>query len=484
MRAAASPPPPTWLARFAELRGLVDEVAPAAWSDPRWWALVATIATTETRRAAATYLLSDAGPAGDTFMAWPAPRPVDPIGEAIGLARAARDAVAGLDGALIDQPLAGAIAIGPDGARLVPCALDHVAIAVGTRVALAPLAATDAELARAIAALAGGRMTAPLAAIDRRGPRAFCTISIGDDAWPTAHHGHRRAWVEEPERGGPWLGLARAGDHLIASTCHYAIDGYGHGLLAARIAERSRAPSTSTAPMTLPALAMVPDADPLAFAARAFAPIKAIDLAYRLGIILGDELGVRRGKAPTLQIPVAPGDRDDPERWRRRVLPAVASVRFIDGRPEPFAAFAARARIAIAREAAGVGLASRVLAAGRALPLPVRWKRRVAASPGGSPAWAAPLFDAVAGRGCVSLLRLPPQGERVPPIAASAPARTDAIGSVVVTLVDSGAPSATITVTGTGRWNSAAACARLIDQLAGGTIGSWDTYPTTPGDGS
>src|SRR6185295_4703167 len=53
VRATASPPPPTWLGRFAELRALVDEVAPAAWSDPRWWALVATIATAETRRAAA-----------------------------------------------------------------------------------------------------------------------------------------------------------------------------------------------------------------------------------------------------------------------------------------------------------------------------------------------------------------------------------------------------------------------------------------------
>jgi hypothetical protein len=139
--------------------------------------------------------------------------------------------------------------------------------------------------------------------------------------------------------------------------------------------------------------------------------------------------------------------------------------------PEPFAVFAERARIAIAREAAGAGLASRVLAAGRALPVPVRWKRRVAASSGGSSAWVAPLFDAIAGRACVSVLRLPPQhaAAGVPPIAApiaaSAPARTDAIGSLVVTLVDTGAPSATITVTGTGRWGTAAACAHVIDQL-------------------
>lgn len=222
--------------------------------------------------------------------------------------------------------------------------------------------------------------------------------------------------------------------------------------------------------MAIPELAVVAGAEPLAFAAREFPSVGAVVLAYRIGVMLGDELGVRRGKAPTIQIPVAPGARDDPDRWRRRVLPAVVSVRFADGVAEPFGAFAERAKVAIAREAAGMGLASRVLAAGRALPVPVRWKRRVAASPGGSSPWFAPLFDAIAGRACVSVLRIPPETPPgVPPIAApiaaSAPARTDAIGSIVVTLVDTGAPSATITVTGTGRWGTAPACAHVIDRI-------------------
>jgi hypothetical protein len=480
----------SWLGRIGELRALVDEVAPASWADPRWWALVSTIAAAETRRADGAYLLSDAGPATDTFMAWPAPRPRDPIGEAIALARAARTAIAELDGALIDQPLAGTIAIDAGGARMVPVALDAVAVAAGSRVAIAPLAATDAALVAAIAhLLAHGTVVAPLVPRDRDRARAFCTISLGDEAWPTARHGHRRGWADlapgAPGTGGPWLGLARAGDHLLASTCHYAIDGHGHALLAARIAQTVAAtpapsPAPSADPAVLPPLADVPGVAPLALAWRAWpGPARAIPIAYRLGTILGAELGIRRGKSPSIQIPVSPGDRDDPDRWRRRVLPALVSVRFADGVPEPPAVFAARARAAIAREADRKGLASRVLAAGRALPMPLRWKRRIAASPGGSSPWIAPLFDALAGRGCVSMLRLPPWGE-TPLVAASGPSRTDATGSVVVTLVDSGAAGTTVAVSGTGRWDSDVACARLIDQLLDRIkIDAW-----TPGDES
>src|SRR5688572_31057928 len=170
-----------YLERLGGLRGLVDEIAPASWSDPRWWALVSTVAAVETLPPRSAYLLSDASPGTDTFMAWPAPRPRDPIAEAIALGRAAAAAIGGLDGALIDQPLAGAIATGGDGARLAPLALplDTVAFAVGDQVALAPLAATDAALAAAITALAGGALVAPLAPLTAQAPpRACCTIAV------------------------------------------------------------------------------------------------------------------------------------------------------------------------------------------------------------------------------------------------------------------------------------------------------------------
>jgi hypothetical protein len=445
-----------YLERLGGLRGLVDEIAPASWSDPRWWALVSTVAAVETLPPRSAYLLSDASPGTDTFMAWPAPRPRDhdPIGEAIALARAAATAIGGLDGALIDQPLAGAIAIGGDGARLAPLALDTVAFAVGDQVALAPLDASDAALAAAITALAGGALIAPLAPLTAPPPaRACCTIAVGDDTWPTARHGHRRAWTAA---GGPWLGLARIGDHLIASTSHYAIDGYGHALLARAIAAALPSDGAAHDRVALPPLAAVPGAAPLAFASRTLAtPHRATTLAYRLGVLLGDQLGRRRGMSPTIQIPVAPGRRDDPDRWRRRVLPALVSVRWHDGAPEPEAVFARRAAAAIAREADGRGLASRVNAAGRAIPLPVRWKRQVAAPAADRASWVAPLYDILAGRGCVSVIR-----SESPAIAVSLPPRHDATGATVVTVVGS-----TLTVAGTGRWGTDAGCAELVDQL-------------------
>jgi len=477
---APFPPAPaaSYLRRIGGLRDLVDEVAPASWSDPRWWALVSAVAAVETRTGPAAYLLSDAGPATDTFMAWHAPAPADPVREAIALARAARAAIADLDGALVDQPLAGTIALDDRGARLAPVPLDQVAFAVGDRVTVAPLAASDAELYAALRGLAsGGPIAAPLVPLTRGRP--CCTVSIGEDAWATARHGHRRAWTARSGSpgavGGPWLGLARIGDHLIASTCHYAVDGFGHALLCREVARELRGPDTP-GPVTatahaLPPLAAVAGAVPLALAARAWrAPPPTIELAYRLGVILGDEVGVRRGMSPTIQIPVAPGHRDDPERWRRRVLPAVVSVRWLEDRPEPALTFTHRARAAIAREALGAGLASRVNAAGRALPVPVRWKR-LAASPGVASPWIAPLFDVLAGRTCVSSIRPPAGSEELPAlIAASSPARTDAIGATVVTVVG-GVAGATITVTGTGRWGTDAACGQLIDRLVADATG-------------
>jgi hypothetical protein len=473
--------------RVAALRALIDEVAPVAWSDPRWWVLVATAAAAETRRAPPAYLLSDAGADADTLMAWPAPAPRGPaaaIAEAIALARAASSAVGELDGTLEDQPLAGTIALAAGGARFAPGAIDAVAFAVGARVAVAPLAATDAALAGALAALARGELIAPLVPLAARA--AFACVAVGDDAWPTARHGHRRAWTAA---GGPWLGLARTGDHLLASTSHYAIDGFGHGLLAARVAGAiARAPAVAAAghAPALPPLAAVAGVAPLAVASRAWpAPVsapataqpeppddgttrgtsvpRAVDLAYRFGVILGDELGVRGAMTPTIQIPLAPGDRADPARVRRRVIPALVSVRWTSAGPEPATTFAERAGRAIAREAARAGLASRVYAAGRALPLPLHWKRRVAAD--GRPALFAPLHDVIAGRGCVSVIALPPDANAPPLCAVSAPARRDPIGSTVITVVGDAAGAATITVTGTGRWGTDAACAALLDRL-------------------
>jgi hypothetical protein len=472
---------PSYLGRVAELRHLVDEVGAVSWSDPRWWALVSAIAATEARDSSAAYLLSDADPDADTFMAWPAPRPPAgrAIAEAIGLARAARAAIRELDGELPGQPLAGTVSVGTRGATIAPLDdVDRVVFAVGDRAAVASLDATDGELAAAIAGLASGTLASPLVGVGAA--RAFATITVGGDAWPTARHGHRRGWsaggcdgeagAHGPWRrgrhagvagGGPWLGVARAGDHLVVSTCHLAIDGFGHAWLCDRIARSLVLPDVECADP--PAAAAIAGMSPLAIVHRDVGAVPNVtQLAYRLGVALGDQIGVRGGFSPTIQIPVAPGDRGDPDRWRRRVVPALVSVRWPNGAPETEAAFATRARGAISREAAGRGLASRIVAAGRAIPVPLRWKRRAAGT--ARPRWLAPISELVAGRACLSLLRAGAVTS-LPLIAASAPGLADDLGSTVITIVDLG-DRATVTATGVGRWGTAAACDALIDRLA------------------
>jgi hypothetical protein len=61
------------LGRGRELAALVDEFAPDGWrGDPAWWALLAAAAIAEPwGRGAAPYLVSDAEPGADTFMAAP-----------------------------------------------------------------------------------------------------------------------------------------------------------------------------------------------------------------------------------------------------------------------------------------------------------------------------------------------------------------------------------------------------------------------------
>src|SRR5262249_57209971 len=87
--------------------------------------------------------------------------------------------------------------------------------------------------------------------------------------------------------------------------------------------------------------------------------------------------------SPTFQIPIAPGGWDDPERRRRRVLFALASLRLVDDeRPEPFDAFARRLEAIAAREAEGKGVLTRILRATTQAPLPARLRRRPLPPPG------------------------------------------------------------------------------------------------------
>jgi hypothetical protein len=432
----------SWARRTTELH---DELAAIAEPDLRWWLVAGGAAAAEHRTPRAAYVISDAEPSADTFIGYRATA-ADPFTDAITRAKAARQAIRELDGTLPDQPLAVTVDRSAS-AEIAPSTLDVAAFAIGDRVLLHRL--DDPQLADKLRRNETSRGV------------PFVCVSIGNDPIEVARHGHRRAWTD---RGGPWLGLGRAGDLATVSTCHFVVDGYGHARLAARIAELSNG-GHGTNGSTLPGLAPVTAAIPLGVAWRElpYPPPRAIPMAYALGIVLHRRAGANGEFSPTFQIPVAPGDRNDSTRWRRRVVPALASVRFDSGEPEPFKIFDARVRDALAREAQGRGLCSRLLAATRAAPVPLAWKRR-SASPS-RPKWLDRFADVIGGRGCLSRIHV--DAAMPAACAVSSPARLatddDPLGGCVITVLDDGTRAA-ITACGSGRLGEASA---LLDELLG-----------------
>jgi hypothetical protein len=451
--------------RIGELRALVDEVAAPGWQrSPVWWALLGGVALAEPHGRPGAYLVSDAGPTADTFIGVPGPAPDDAagrIGWAIASAHAAVRALLARDGSLPEQPLTVAIALHRGAARTVPVSSPwRVAFMLdGRRVTatLDPLGpAHEVELARRLAlTLRAGHGDG--VTVDEAEPAPMLTVALGDDDPARAHHGHRRAWHA---RGGPWLGLARAGGQTVLSTCHMVVDGFGHASIATDVArgtDRAAARHLAAA-----AAAIIGDVDaapppspldgePLGVAWRRLPgpQPRFTRQAWALGRVLHRDHGDPRApRSPSFQVPVAPGAVDDPTRFARRVRPALLSVRFSDGRPEPEEVFAARARAAIAREAGGRGLASRLLTALTALPLPLGWKRGVV---GTRAPWVGDALDVLAGAGCLSLLRVPGAPTLV---AVSSPGRllpADAARATSVLTVIADGDGATATLAGSGR---------------------------------
>jgi hypothetical protein len=288
-------------------------------------------------------------------------------------------------------------------------------------------------------------------------------VTLGDEAAPMARHGHRRAWTE---RSGPWLGLSRTNGMAIASTCHLAVDGFGHARLAARIHALTselvtRVPSTPRA-HAIPAPAPVAAGIPLGITwGEARSGVRALRVAYALGCALHRRAGDKQAPfSPTFQIPVAPGVPGDPGRHRKRVIPAIASVRFDGGTAEPYDLFAARTKEIIGREAAGAGLASRLYASMQAVPAPLAWKRQAMAAKRAG--WMDRFAAVIGGRGCVSKITL--DAPSPPSCAVSSPARlatgADALGGCVITLIDDG-KRAGITLCGSGEL----ARAEMLDEI-------------------
>ncbi|MCX5741653.1 MAG: hypothetical protein NT062_04035 [Proteobacteria bacterium] len=467
-----------WAQRAVELHRELAEVAEVGRVDPRWWLVAAGAAVVEPWPARGTYLISDAEPGADTFMGYAATVD-DPVRDAIARAHAARVALRALDGTLPEQPLAITVERTRDGGAIAhPSTLARVAFAIGARVIVVTLHANISEegplatrLARELddhALSAGGR--------EDDTPEAeapFVTITLGDEPRAFARHGHRRAWTGA---GGPWLGLGHADGLATISTCHLAVDGYGHARLTSAIAEAHAAlyPTAPTShhhrPVPVPSDVGGPElrATPLGIAWRPIPHgLRALPLGFALGRVLHAHAGRPDARfSPTFQIPVAPGRRDDPMRLRRRVVFAVSSVRFTDGAPEPYAQFAARTRELLAREAMGEGLCGRMLAAARAMPAPLAWKRRQFSAH--RPRWLDRISDVLGGRACLSRMSL--DGAPGPALCAvSSPSRFatrgDPLGACVVTIVDHPDGAATITACGSGLAGTDAAAETLLDDL-------------------
>jgi len=209
----------------------------------------------------------------------------------------------------------------------------------------------------------------------------------------------------------------------------------------------------------LPHLSLVRDAIPLGVAWKELptpAP-RALPLAYALGRVLY-RLGAKPGASfsPTFQIPMAEGNA--------RAVSATMSVRFADGQPEPYETFAVRAKQIMTREAAGTGLVSRLLAATRAAPVPLTFKRRSLSA--ARPVWLEKVAEVIGGRACLSKINV---DVRMPlACAVSSPARMatakDPLGSCVLTIIDDG-ERATITACGSGLAGEADDAADLIDAV-------------------
>ena len=391
--------------------------------------------------------------------------PVLDMTRAVDAAMAARAAILALDGKLPNQPLAVHLDM-QRGAAIASNPLTHAAFAFGSRCVIARLPDDDAGRQALVDELASGatsdRFTSPA-----DGPTPFVAISVGTDDPSIARHGHRRAWSD---LGGPWLGIGNTATHTVVSTSHYAIDGYGHAWLCSLIAaELATRPSTT---VSGPSIAPPTCASPLTVETAWFAtPAPSLaHLTQRLAIALDAEAANSSSPlraSPVIQVPIAPGRRDDDIRRRRRVVPALISGRFVDGEPESLDDFAHRLRNVLHREADERGLMSRVLRAGRGLPVPQAWKREVAGAPV-RPKWLAPFTELLAGRGCMSLLRLPDELTAPALVAVSAPALgptvDDPLGSCVVTIVETDVGTQ-VTVTGIGVWSDAGKARALLHHV-------------------
>src|SRR6185295_12667927 len=110
------------------------------------------------------------------------------------------------------------------------------------------------------------------------------------------------------------------------------------------------------------------------------------------------------------------------------------------------------------------GLVSRLLAAARAVPVPVSWKRKGISAK--RPRWLEDFAEVIGGRALLSRIAM---DIPIPAMCAvSSPSRlasdTDPVGGCVITIVDDGSQGA-ITVCGSGFAGTADTASAFLDEL-------------------
>jgi hypothetical protein len=204
------------------------------------------------------------------------------------------------------------------------------------------------------------------------------------------------------------MGVADVPPFSVVSTCHAAVDGYAHARVCADVLRPAAAHSSRFAPDPLSG---VPGVSPpsVGFAARAIiGPRPRLAAAmHAFASVLDRRLGGGAARTVPFHVPVAPGQRAESARWRRRSLYGLmALAKDADGQLESVEALAARLPEFLAREAAGRGLLTRVLRAALELPLPPALQRLLIARRPRADRFFAPA-RVLTGAGYISWMRFP-----------------------------------------------------------------------------
>ena len=459
----------------------------ADWRHPAWQGFVRGVAALEVVGKSGgdgddelLYRRANSERHSDAFMGRPAaavrPTRAETAAWAARRALAAVSAVEALDGKLPGQPLACSLRKERGWLRARPLSPSEQRTVVftvrGTHFA-ATLSQT-ASLARDLDDLIAGRPGRRFKPVGTAGgeqpPNAAVAVCLDVLRRDEARHAHRLCWGDDGRPGahrrvgGPWLGVVATPDAELVTTCHMAVDGFGHVLLTDRILpEVQRGGEWSAARLARAGPAPLAGGDDPAtglawrflsdgagrFREQAYATGIALARFYRRG---GRALAGRR-YSPPFVVPVAPGSRGDPDRRRRRVVHGLISVRRRGHGFESFESFARRLGSWLATERAGQGLLTRTTAAVSRAPLPNRLKRLCLSTHHGARRPVPPI-EALSGRACLSSIRVPAGVRPGPPLIAASlstllPTADDPRGSVTLTLVhhDEGV---TVTAFGTG----------------------------------